>query len=984
MAQNYETCKTVLDGINALENSDRTAVICSSETITYRELIQKAKKAARAMAAEGVHKGDRVILSIPYSVDFICGYLAILYAGAAYVAIDRAWPEERLSLIRSDSGAVLTLTREKLKALLSHDSAEALPEMDGADPFALYYTSGSTGKPKGALIHHAMVLAIVLPVDENVCYAETMCLCERIFIMGNFAYEAVLGDLLFCLFCGKTMILATDEERQDPALLGQCMLSNQADATMGTPSMLLRYLESPVFADAFASLKRLAFIGEALSVPDALKISQKTDAVLFDAFGTSEVGFFAYCRVVPGEEVTLEYPTHGAVLLALGEDGRPVGEGEIGELCIGGSLALYSVYYGLPELTEMKYQVIPEYGRIYRTGDRVLRLPGGRLKMAGRKDDLVKLHGQRLEPREIELAMENFHGIGQAAVAVRGEGRDAVLCAWYTSKAPIDEMRLREYMADRLPGYMVPVRMKRMEELPLNTSGKLDRRSLPDIEESGGLDEAPANQRERVICKAFESILSCEKPVGRNDNFFMLGGDSMLGMVLVSELARKNGLYCTMTDLFRHPTPMQLAASATDQDAMERAERFEDAPALSLPEEIRSIAADSNVQAVFPVNNSVLSYLIVRKAGLSGAMEDLRIKLLLDCAFTEDEFRDRVRTLSRNHPALRSRFVEDSQGAYWQVFQKSAAQTVWFKDIRHLHGEAKERFIHGFWQVFDSDKALWKAACLITEDHRCVVLFSASHTIADGVSLSVIQNDLCGDHYRELAEDGLLLHRKRLICQKAELPEWVRQYYADPDLSVKAFEHLSFSKNNWEAEALRLSKKDTEEMMSRCFAAGIMFYSWVQYCYGQALLEVLNQEAIWLLTLEAGRYAHWGDELGIVGNLTVGIPVKITKGQGILAFNEDLLKLRDIPSLSDSPLAFSPEWLGLYEGVTSTSFPAPVYPITDVELINGKNRNGNSMQVVDGALIVEIRHIDNPKEKKWAVQLMKAFNEWLRKPQADR
>ena len=192
------------------------------------------------------------------------------------------------------------------------------------------------------------------------------------------------------------------------------------------------------------------------------------------------------------------------------------------------------------------------------------------------------------------------------------------------------------------------------------------------------------------------------------------------------------------------------------------------------------------------------------------------------------------------------------------------------------------------------------------------------------------------------------------------------------------------TKNNWDAEELRLSKKDTEELMSRCFAAGIMFYSWVQYCYGQALLEVLNQEAIWLLTLEAGRYAHWGDELGIVGNLTVGIPVKITKGQGILAFNEDLLKLRDIPSLSDSPLAFSPEWLGLYEGVTSTSFPAPVYPITDAELINGKNRNGSSMQVVDGELIIEIRHIDNPKEKKWAVQLMKAFNEWLRKPQADR
>ena len=984
MEQKYETYKTVLDGINELENSDQTAVICGSEKITYRELILNAKKAARAMTAEGVHKGDRVILSIPYSVDFICGFLAILYAGAAYVAIDRAWPEERLSLIRTDSGAVMTLTEESLRTLLSHDGSEALPEMNGSDPFALYYTSGSTGKPKGALIHHAMVLAIVVPVEENVCYAKTLRLCERIFIMGNFAYEAVLGDLLFCLFCGKTMILATDEERQDPALLGQCMITNQADAAMGTPSMLLRYLENPVFADAFTSLKRLSFIGEALSVPDALKISQKTDAVLFDAFGTSEVGFFAYCRVVPGEEVTLEYPTYGAVLLALGEDGQPVQEGETGELCIGGSLALYSNYYGLPELTDMKYQVIPEYGRIYRTGDSVLRLPGGRLKMAGRKDDLVKLHGQRLEPREIELAMESFSDIRQAAVAVRGTGKDAVLCAWYSSKEPIDENRLREYMADRLPGYMVPVRMKRMEELPLNTSGKLDRRSLPDIEKSGDLDEAPVNQRESLICKAFENILSCKKPVGRNDNFFMLGGDSMLGMMLVSDLARKNRLYCSMTDLFRHPTPMLLAASVSDKDAKEYGESFDPSLPLPLPEEIRPIAADSNVQAVFPVNNSVLSYLIIRKAGFTGTLEDLRIKILLDRSFTEEEFRDRVKTLSRIHPALRSYFIEDSQGSYWQVFQKNADQSAWFKDIRHLQGEAKERFIHGFWQVFDSDKALWKAACLITEDNRSVILFSASHTIADGVSLSVIQNDLCGNRYRELAEDGLLLHRKRLVCQKTELPDWVRHYYADPDLSVKAFEHISFSENSWEAEELRFSKKDTEELMSRCFSSGIMFYSWVQYCYGQALLEVLNKEEIWLLTLEAGRYAQWGDELGIVGNLTVGIPVKVTKKQGILSFNEDILKLRDIPHLSESSLTFSPEWLGLYEGVSSNNFPAPVYPITGAELINGKNRNGNSMKVVDGELIIEIRYIDNPKEKKWAVKLKEIFYKWLQKPPADR
>ena len=981
MEQKYLTYETVLDGFEEFENSEKTAVICGKERITYRELIRKAKKAAGAMAAEGVKKGDRVILSIPYSVDFICGYLAILYAGAAYVAIDRAWPEERLDLIRSDSGAIMTLTEDCLKTLLAKDVSESLPRMKGEDPFALYYTSGSTGKPKGALIHHKMVLTIVLPVRENVCYAETLRLCDRIFIMGNFAYEAVLGDLLFSLFSGKTMILATDEERQDPALLGQCMISNQADAAMGTPSMLLRYLEDLVFADAFASLKRLSFIGEPLSVPDAERISKKTDAVLFDAFGTSEVGFFAYCRVMPGEEVTLDYPTYGTMLLVLGDDGKPVQEGETGELCIGGSLSLYSEYYGLPELTDMKYQITKEYGRIYHTGDRVVLLSGGRLKMAGRKDDLVKLHGQRLEPREIELAMESFSDIRQAAVAVRGTGKDAILCAWYSSEDPIDENLLREYLADRLPGYMIPVRMKRMKELPLNTSGKLDRRSLPDIEESESLNEAPVNEREKLICTAFANILTSEKPVGRNDNFFLLGGDSMLGMMLVSELARKYGLYYSMTDLFRRPTPMLLASLPSGKAIIET---DDSSCPYVLPEEIRAIAEDDdNVQAVFPVNNSVLSYLIIQKNGLTGALEEMRTRTLLDCAYSEEEFRDRVSTLVRVHPALRSYFVMDSGGEYWQVFRKHADPAAWYKDIRHLETEDRERFLNGFWQVFDSDESLWKIACLITEDHKSVILFSISHTIADGVSLSVILNELCSEQFQKHEEDGLLFHRRILTHRKTELPEWVKEYYDGPDLSVKAFKHLSFSKNKWDAEELRLSKKETKECMTDCFASGIMFYSWVQFCYGQAILELLDRKEIWIMTLESGRYAQWGDELGIVGNLTVGIPVKVTKGQDITEFNEYILKLRDQPALSESSIAFSQKWIGLYEGVLSNDFPAPAYPIINIELINGEDRNGNSMKVVDGELIIEIRHIDSPEEKKWAEQLKEVFYHWLHKRQSD-
>ena len=325
----------------------------------------------------------------------------------------------------------------------------------------------------------------------------------------------------------------------------------------------------------------------------------------------------------------------------------------------------------------------------------------------------------------------------------------------------------------------------------------------------------------------------------------------------------------------------------------------------------------------------------------------------------------------------------DSGGEYWQVFRKHADPAAWYKDIRHLETEDRERFLNGFWQVFDSDESLWKIACLITEDHKSVILFSISHTIADGVSLSVILNELCSEQFQKHEEDGLLFHRRILTHRKTELPEWVKEYYDGPDLSVKAFKHLSFSKNKWDAEELRLSKKETKECMTDCFASGIMFYSWVQFCYGQAILELLDRKEIWIMTLESGRYAQWGDELGIVGNLTVGIPVKVTKGQDITEFNEYILKLRDQPALSESSIAFSQKWIGLYEGVLSNDFPAPAYPIINIELINGEDRNGNSMKVVDGELIIEIRHIDSQEEKKWAEQLKEVFYHWLHKRQSD-
>ena len=458
----------------------------------------------------------------------------------------------------------------------------------------------------------------------------------------------------------------------------------------------------PSFAKVFSGLKREFLIGEALSVRDGDYILENTSGIVFDAFGSSEAGFFAYCRVKKGQAVVLEYPTYGVKLTVLNSEGKPVKEGEYGELCIGGTLTKYGGYLGHPELTQSKFRELPGYGRIFFSGDSAVIEPGGYIRMTGRLDSMKKIHGQRLEPREIEIAIESFKNIRQAAVDVRGEGKDAVLCAWYTVSETVDETELRNHLSATLPAYMVPARMMKMDEMPLNTSGKLNRRVLPDINASKQEYEKPCNETEAILCQAYQEILRCSEPVGRNDNFFLLGGDSILGMQLAALIQNKLDRQYSISDLFRRPTPALLAEYEPNvsQDNTVLSKTY----IGTIPAELKSISDDENTQACFPVGVHTASYLLLNKIGLKGALNEERIRVLLNCAWTEKEFRDRVSFLTKNHPALRSYFVPDKRGRQWQLFLKNYEPALWYKDISALSPDAAERFINGFWQVISQDK----------------------------------------------------------------------------------------------------------------------------------------------------------------------------------------------------------------------------------------------------------------------------------------
>ena len=991
--------QTILDGIIRYRESEKTAVLCEEERISYRDLIRDAMLLSHALRNRGVGKGSFIILAMNRSVHMIKALLGILYAGAAYVAVDRTWPSRRLSYIQKDCQASCILDdvfyeglcRESVAILRQrsfdedekelYPGEENLPRVEGCDAIAVYYTSGSTGEPKGTVTHHGVFLNEAMPVSCNICSCKTALLCDVVFSMGNFAYGAVACDIFYALFNGMTLVLASEKERLSPDLLGKCMLKHHADALLGTPSMLMGYLEDATFASGFSALKRVILTGEALSEDAASRIASCTGAVLFDAFGASEVRNYAFTEIKPGETIKLGSPTLQAVLLLLGEKGilyeaDKASPDTKGELCIGGEPGKYGYYLNHPELTAQKFTVTKEYGRIYHTGDMAMVMKDGSIILTGRADGLRKLHGQRVETGEVERMMERYPGISRAAADIRGEGADAVLCGWYKGNE-IDEDGLRTFLAERLPAFMVPARLMALNELPLNDNGKLDRRALPDIPAKEVIFIPPQNDLEKLLCDTFARVLRLPSIPGRDSGFFGLGGDSIKAMMLIS-IMEESGYHLSMADMLKYPTPTQLAAWLDREESTVKTSAEVKAPELStLPEELMTLREDANIKTVLPVSNVTDVYLRMKGLGISDRRNVTRGKFYVSRGFTDEEFRDRAEHLVKNHPALRSAFRQDSSGRFWQVFYKEYQPVIYYKDIRKLSGEVKAGFTDGFLKVMDMGEGLFQAACLLLSDEKSVLLLCVDHTIADGISVQIMASELASPDYRKLSEDALLSHRER-VMQYLTPPAPVRDYYRKARPLWKSIESLRQDQPDRKVRRVSLTKDETGRLNQILAERGILLYTWVQFCYGRALLDALSGEEIWLLTLESGRYPDWKDDMRTVGNLIIGTPVKISRDMTAKALQEKLFMLRSGPWLSDSDILRDGKWMGIYEGITSIMFDGlgnenePV-----VELWEDRPRTGNSMELTDKALVIELRHPDQKEENERFDQVEVKLREWL-------
>jgi len=566
----------------AARTPEAVAVVFADQCLSYGELAARAGRLAGALRRLGVGPEVRVGICAERSLDLLVGLHAILRAGGAYVPLDAAYPAERLAFMLEDSGVEILLTEGRLAASLPTGRARVV-QIDGAlpdplpagdpapeadlDPLAyVIYTSGSTGRPKGAMNTHRGVVNRLLWMQER--YALTA--ADRVLQKTPISFDVSVWELFWPLLSGACLVVARPGGHQDPAYLVEILAREEVTVPHFVPAMLAAFLEAPG-VERLTAVRQVIASGEALSYDLERRFFSRSKARLDNLYGPTEaavdVTFWPCAPAGSGGRVPIGRPVANTAIHLLDRAFRPVPPGVPGELCIGG-VQVGRGYHGRPELTAERFVPDPFAalggGRLYRTGDLARRLPDGAVEYLGRLDHQVKIRGFRVELGEIEAALLDHPAVRQAVVTVsEGAGGDQRLVAYLvpaTGPAPTDE-ELRRFLARSLPAPMVPAAFVPLAVFPLNPSGKVDRRALDSAQALPRAETAyvaPGRGLERALAEIWREVLGVPR-VGVNDNFFDLGGHSLLLTRVQSRIGERCKVDLPIVDLFRHPTVGALA-----------------------------------------------------------------------------------------------------------------------------------------------------------------------------------------------------------------------------------------------------------------------------------------------------------------------------------------------------------------------------------------------------------------------------------------
>ncbi|MFJ4974495.1 amino acid adenylation domain-containing protein [Streptomyces coeruleorubidus] len=711
---------------------DAVAVVDEHRSLTYRQAADLASQLAHHLIERGLGHEQVVGISLGRSADMVIGLLAVLQAGCAFVPLDPQWPAARRAVVIEDARVVVQLNDSG-----EHDPAEppaVAVDLDdwryGSHPTegtgvtvhgdALAYvifTSGSTGRPKGAMIRHEAISERLLwQVNEILGFGHD----DASLFKAPLSFDISINEIFLPLVSGARLVVLRPGGERDPHHLLSVIAEQRVTFTYLVSSMLDVLLEIAGDSGRLDSLRHVWCGGEVLTPELYERFRTKLDIPMYHGYGPAEttigVSHVIYRGAAERLSTSIGKANPNTQLYVLDEELRPVPVGVGGELYVGGFL-LGRGYVNAPGLTASRFVAnlfANDGSRLYRTGDLARFAPDGSLDFLGRADNQIKIRGMRLEIEDVEVGLAEHPGVRHTCVVARkNTAGGTYLVGYVIPAAGSEDLRADEvkaWAAEHMVEYMVPAHIVVMTEFPLTANGKLDRNALPEPTIGTGTLLRPTTDDERAVCAAVAAVLRLEE-VGVDQDFFQLGGDSILAISLLTAL-RDAGLYVTARQIFTHSTVGALAAVASREDV--------------------STVDHRDVASGSVVGSPIVQWLGETTDAIDGFVQSVVLNTPPD--LTADALDEILTAVVRRHDMLRARLVRADRWSF-DIPEPDRAVAGWQESDRPLDAcvaLATDALDPGNGVML---RAVWRRAA------RQLVLV-AHHVVIDGVSWRILMDDL--------------------------------------------------------------------------------------------------------------------------------------------------------------------------------------------------------------------------------------------------
>ncbi|MBR5773794.1 MAG: amino acid adenylation domain-containing protein, partial [Clostridia bacterium] len=742
---------------------ENIAVVCDGKKLTYAELNARANQVAVKLRTIGVKPDDFVAMLTERSLEMIVGIYGILKAGAAYVPINTIYPDDRIQFILEDCQPKCILTYDAEvpmqtdvpvinlgdESIYTGESTNPERVNKPTDLAYVIYTSGTTGKPKGAMIEHKNVVRLLFNEKFQFDFSDS----DVWTMFHSYGFDFSVWEMYGAtLYGGKLVVVSNEVSKDAEAFMG--LLNDEGVTVLNQVPSSFYNLLSYDSKESCKYLRYVIFGGEALAPARLNEFkSNHPETKIVNMYGITETTVHVTYMDIGDDEIEEGISNIGNAIPTLSiyvMNGMSLcGVGMPGELCVAGE-GVARGYLNRPELTAEKFIDNPfGEGKLYRSGDLAKWLPDGTLEYLGRIDDQIKIRGFRVELGDIDAAIRNLDEVEDCAVIAKNDASgEKAIYAYIVSDTQIILSTVRDRLREVLPEYMIPSYMGQIDELPITSNGKLDRRALPEIEAVAREYVAPRNKNEKIICDIFADILGIER-VGVKDNFFEIGGHSLRATKVVNRIEAETGVRLSLKNIFTSPTAEALAAQISQASD----ESYEPIPCAKKRVSYPMSSTQKRMYIINEIDGGGIAYNMAAAIEMKGKLELERVEEVFSA-------------LIARHEVLRTSFaMENGEGV--QIVSDNIKGKVEHRKIKKAGKKMKEQLLADFVRPFDLGVApLMRLKLVSVDDESTLLFFDMHHIISDGISANILI-----DEFIKLYNGSQL---PELRVQYKDYSEWMR------------------------------------------------------------------------------------------------------------------------------------------------------------------------------------------------------------------